>query len=611
MRTKLWLELSAFVALAAVVALLPRFVSDFRARELAIVGMYFIALLGLSVLTGFNGQISLGNGAFMAIGGYTTAILSVDGFYGHQVRDLWTIPIAGVVAGIAGLVVGLPALRLSGLYLALITFGIAVSFPQLPKEFDHFFGGTTGKILNLAKPPFGLSTTTNNWIYYLTWGIALVLLVAAWLLVRGKTGRAFKAIRDSEVAAVSSGISLGRYKTLAFGISAFYAGVAGSLYAIANAYVNPDVFPIILSVYLVVGLAVGGLDSLFGMIAGAALIYFLQNHADTVARWLNHLPALSLDPQKPGIPSVVFGIVLIVVMVPSPDRRRRPGATALWAANNSAIHSVLGEQVGVRVFVVCAAVAVMAAASAGARPVATPGVSSDEIHIGSSVPLSGEAAIAGNVARGIDAYFKYVNDKGGVLGRKLKYTYLDDGYDPGRAVNNTIRLIQQEQVFAVFSSLGTNNNLAVRKLLNDAKVPQLYVSSGATTFGRDYKKYPWTIGYIPPYSEEGEIYGRYVVKNIKKAKIAVLYQNDDYGRDLLAGHEARARREGEVDRRERRLRPDVLGRSAAGDPAEGLEGERADGLRLRQVLAPGVQRRVAARLEAADLRQRRVVGSRR
>jgi branched-chain amino acid transport system permease protein len=231
------------------------------------------------------------------------------------VRDLWTIPIAGVVAGIAGLVVGLPALRLSGLYLALITFGIAVSFPQLPKKFDHFFGGTTGKILNLAKPPFGLSTTNNNWIYYLTWGIALVLLVAAWLLVRGKTGRAFKAIRDSEVAAVSAGISLGRYKTLAFGISAFYAGVAGSLYAIANAYVNPDVFPIILSVYLVVGLAVGGLDSLFGMIAGAALIYFLQNHADTVARWLNHLPALSLDPQKPGIPSVVFGVVLIVVMV--------------------------------------------------------------------------------------------------------------------------------------------------------------------------------------------------------------------------------------------------------------------------------------------------------
>jgi len=173
--------------------------------------------------------------------------------------------------------------------------------------------------------------------------------------------------------------------------------------------------------------------------------------------------------------------------------------------------------------------------AAGARPLATPGVTSTEIRIGSSVPLSGEAAIAGNVARGIDAYFKYVNAKGGVFGRKLKFSYLDDGYDPGRAVNNTIRLVQQDQVFAMFSSLGTSNNLAVRKLLNDAKVPQLFVSSGATTFGRDYKHYPWTIGYIPPYSEEGAVYGQYVVKKIKKPKIAVLYQDDDYGRDLYAG----------------------------------------------------------------------------
>jgi branched-chain amino acid transport system substrate-binding protein len=173
--------------------------------------------------------------------------------------------------------------------------------------------------------------------------------------------------------------------------------------------------------------------------------------------------------------------------------------------------------------------------AAGARPLVTPGVTSTEIKIGSSVPLSGEAAIAGNVARGIDAYFKYVNSKGGVFGRKLKFVYLDDGYDPGRAVNNTIRLVQQEQVFAMFSSLGTSNNLAVRKLLNDAKVPQLFVSSGATTFGRDYKQYPWTIGYIPPYAEEGAIYGQYVVKHVKKPKIAVLYQNDDYGRDLYAG----------------------------------------------------------------------------
>ena len=188
-----------------------------------------------------------------------------------------------------------------------------------------------------------------------------------------------------------------------------------------------------------------------------------------------------------------------------------------------------------RILLLCALCATVAASAAGARPLATPGVTATEIHLGSSVPLSGEASVAGNVARGADAYFKYVNDRGGVLGRKIAFTYLDDGYDPGRAVNNTVRLIQQEQVFAVFSSLGTNNNLAVRKLLNDAKVPQLFVSAGATTFGRDYRQYPWTMGYIPPYSEEGAVYGRYVLQKIKRPKIAVLYQDDDYGRDLLAG----------------------------------------------------------------------------
>ena len=319
MRIKLGLELVGFLVLALLIAVVPRWIDDFTAYEFAIVGMYFIALLGLSILTGFNGQISLGHGAFMAIGGYTTAILSVDGIYGHQLRDLWTIPLAGLVAGVAGLLVGLPALRLSGLYLALITFGIAVSFPQLPKKFDHFFGGTTGKVLNLVKPPFGLDTTPNNWLYYLTWGIAFVLLLFAWLLVRGKPGRALQAIRDSELAAASSGVNLATYKTLAFGISAFYAGIAGSLYVISRAYINPDVFPIILSVYLVAALAVGGLNSFVGLIVGAALIYVLQNRADDVTHWLNHLPTLNLDPQRPGMPSVIFGAVLILVMVALPS----------------------------------------------------------------------------------------------------------------------------------------------------------------------------------------------------------------------------------------------------------------------------------------------------
>ena len=315
MRLKLFLEVLSFLALAALIAVVPQFVSSFTSYELATVGMYFIALLGLSILIGYSGQISLGHGAFMAIGGYTTAILSVDGIYGHQIRDLWTIPIAGVLAGVAGLLVGIPALRLSGLYLALVTFGIAVSFRQVPIKFDHFLGGTSGKVLSLLKTPFGLPATPNNWLYYLTWGIAFVLLVVAWLFVRGKPGRTLKAIRDSEIAAASSGISLPRYKTLAFGLSAFYAGVAGSLYAIARGFMNPDIFPIVLSVYLVAALALGGVDSFVGLILGAGAIYVLQNRAGDVTQWLNHLPHVNLNPQRPGMPDVIFGAVLIVVLI--------------------------------------------------------------------------------------------------------------------------------------------------------------------------------------------------------------------------------------------------------------------------------------------------------
>jgi branched-chain amino acid transport system permease protein len=315
MRLKLALEVLGLLALAAVIAVVPQFVSSFTSYELATVGMYFIALLGLSILIGYSGQISLGHGAFMAIGGYTTAIISVDGIYGHQIRDIWTIPVAGVLAGVAGLLVGIPALRLSGLYLALVTFGIAVSFRQVPIKFDHFLGGTSGKVLSLVKTPFGLSATPYNWLYYLTWGIAFVLLVFAWVFVRGKPGRTLKAIRDSEIAAASSGISLARYKTLAFGLSAFYAGVAGSLYAIARGFMNPDIFPIVLSVYLVAALALGGVDSFVGLILGAGAIYVLQNRAGDVTQWINHLPHVNLNPQRPGMPDVIFGAVLIVVLI--------------------------------------------------------------------------------------------------------------------------------------------------------------------------------------------------------------------------------------------------------------------------------------------------------
>jgi branched-chain amino acid transport system substrate-binding protein len=165
----------------------------------------------------------------------------------------------------------------------------------------------------------------------------------------------------------------------------------------------------------------------------------------------------------------------------------------------------------------------------------TPGVTANEVVIGGTIPVTGFASAYRTVGLGAAAYFRYVNAHGGVNHRKIHYIIKDDQYDPGQTVNQTRALVEQDHVFAIFNSLGTEQNLATRGYLNAMKVPQLFVASGATTWGRDYKQWPWTIGYQPNYRAEGTIYGRYVAKTSPKARIGVLYQNDDYGKDLLAG----------------------------------------------------------------------------
>jgi branched-chain amino acid transport system permease protein len=302
-------KLGLFALAVVVVLLLPRALTDFQATRFATIGAYFVAIVGLNVLVGYSGQISLAHGAFMAVGGYTAAILMAD----HGVRDLYTIPIAGLVAGGAGLALGLPALRLSGLYLAIATFGIAVSLPSILKKFDSFTGGSTGIQLfgspqqtghGIGVNVFGRHLQNGDWLYYLTWTVGLVLFVAAWALMAGRVGRSLLAIRDSEVAAASAGVYPALYKVLAFGVSAAFAGVAGSLFAINVAYVNPDTFPIPLSLYLLVGLVVGGLGTLWGAAAGAAFIVYL--------------PIWVQDVSKQA-PQVVYGaaIILIMLLLPS------------------------------------------------------------------------------------------------------------------------------------------------------------------------------------------------------------------------------------------------------------------------------------------------------
>ncbi|MEX0674648.1 MAG: branched-chain amino acid ABC transporter permease [Gaiellaceae bacterium] len=309
-----------YAALLAVVAVLPFFLGSFRTTQLTYVGVFAIALIGLNVLTGYTGQISLGHGAFMALGAYTTAILSVN----HDVDVLLTIPLGGIVAGIVGFLFGFPALRLAGVYLALATFGLAIVVPSVARRFEGFTGGQAGILLDLPTSPIS-AVSPERWYYWLTWAIAAVLFAAALLFLRGKTGRALRAIRENELAAVSSGISLARYKTLAFGVSAFYAGVAGSIYAVLNFIVNPGSFPIDLSILLLVGLVIGGVGSLIGVLGGAAFVEFVPLEAGTLpakaidAAQRIGIPVNDLDPTTPGVPSVVYGLILLFVIAAAPQ----------------------------------------------------------------------------------------------------------------------------------------------------------------------------------------------------------------------------------------------------------------------------------------------------
>ncbi|HEY6068184.1 MAG TPA: branched-chain amino acid ABC transporter permease [Gaiellaceae bacterium] len=327
-----------------VIAFLPRWASEFRVSQFTYVGIYFIALLGLNILTGYNGQISLGHGAFMAIGGYVASafILGRPGFEllaqhpshllpDHGMRPVFAIPIAGAITGVIGYLLGIPALRLAGVSLALATFALAVSLPAVIKHFEHLTGGGRGLTLPLPKTPFGLDVSTSHWLYYEAWTCGAVLFVVAWILVRGRVGRGWRAIRDGEVAAISSGVSPAVYKTLAFGVSAAFAGVAGALFVIQQSYIHPDAFPLSLSILLLASVVVGGLGSLSGVVVGALVLEFLPIYAQQP-------PLIHLNFAKQASP-VAFGLVLIAIVILLPG-----GAAGLLRRLSRPLAAVGGKE---------------------------------------------------------------------------------------------------------------------------------------------------------------------------------------------------------------------------------------------------------------------------
>jgi branched-chain amino acid transport system permease protein len=282
----------AVVLLAACV--LPFVVSNYRTFQFTLALVYAIALLGLNMLTGYNGQISLGHGAFYAIGAYTTAILMDQ----HGMPYWATIPVAAAVCLVAGFLFGLPALRLEGLYLALATFALAVSLPALLKyhHVEQWTGGVQGIVLLKPDPPFGLPINPDQWLYFFTLAITVLMFALAWNILRGRMGRAMTAIRDQHIAAEAMGIHTAMVKSMTFGISAMYTGIAGALGAIAIQFVAPDSFNIFVSIIFLVGIVIGGLASISGAIYGALFIQFVPNIADAISK---------------AAPWAIFGIFLL------------------------------------------------------------------------------------------------------------------------------------------------------------------------------------------------------------------------------------------------------------------------------------------------------------
>jgi branched-chain amino acid transport system permease protein len=289
-------------AIVLVALLMPLAVGGFVTFQLTLVMVYGLAILGLNLLTGFNGQFSLGHSAFYGIGAYTTAIL----------MDRWdipyfcTLPAAGGVCFIVGFLFGLPALRLQGIYLALATFALAIAMPQILKFhlFESFTGGVQGLTIDKPDPPFGLPIDSDQWLYYFTLAVLLVMFAGAANLVHSRTGRAIMAIRDNPIAAAAMGIDTAMYKSLTFGLSALYTGIAGALGAIAVQFVAPDSFTFLLSVSLLVGLVIGGVGSIPGSLVGGLFVLYVPNLAEKIST---------------GLAGAIYGVILLVVIFVMPS----------------------------------------------------------------------------------------------------------------------------------------------------------------------------------------------------------------------------------------------------------------------------------------------------
>jgi branched-chain amino acid transport system permease protein len=320
---------------AAVALVIPFLFGPYRVGQFTLVLVYAVAVLGLNLLVGYSGQISLGHGAFFALGAYTAALLIEKASVPH----LLTVPAAGIVCFAAGFLFGVPALRLHGLYLALVTLGLAIALPQLIKRFEGLTEGTQGLTVVQPAPPDWLPLADDQFLYLLSLAIAAVMFLVAWSMMRGQLGRAVKAVRDREIAASTLGVNLAATKTRVFAVSAGYAGVAGAMYVFAIGFVAPEAFTLTVSFAFLAAIVVGGLATISGALFGALFIEFVPVYASDV---------------DVALTGVIYGGVLIAFMwlLPEgaaglPRRLRRLGARPQAPAEEKPQEGRLTQREGV------------------------------------------------------------------------------------------------------------------------------------------------------------------------------------------------------------------------------------------------------------------------
>ncbi len=296
-----------YLALVVASFVLPTLLDDYLISQLSFIAMYAVAAVGLMLLTGYTGQVSMGHAAFFAIGSYTSAILT-----SHGVPFLVALPLAGIFAGIVGALIGRPILHLTGLYLAIATMGFAFIVDEGLVRWESLTRGNMGYYLKSASiGPLVFDSEIR--FFYLTLAILILTLLAARNILRSPVGRAMVAIRDSEVASQAMGINLAWFKTLAFAVSAFFTGIAGCLYAHKVLFINPESYTIILSVELLAMVIIGGLGSLHGAVFGAAFFIFLPQ---LIVMTKDYMPVYLQN--QTGLEPALFGLLIVLVILFEP-----------------------------------------------------------------------------------------------------------------------------------------------------------------------------------------------------------------------------------------------------------------------------------------------------